>query len=787
MSKKFTLIIPTVKQTTMVRECIESILKAEPDQSLYEILVVDDGSDKAVQRWLKDLCTSLGVRILLKDVNRGFAHTVNFGMANSTSDYLVLVNNDITFKDRFLPGFLEAFASDNKIGVVGAKLLYPDGSVQHAGVVRRPNSPDFLHVHKGVLQNDPVVCQSRYYISVTGALFAISRQAYERVGVLNENYFVACEDTEYCLRVWASNLRVFFNHKIQATHQEGGTRGNTDSTKLKKGPEWFLKERETIAKFLKDFANYEVEKFEDRIRSLNHVLVEASKPKTASPAKLPSSIRAANSQPIKLEIGCGYNPQPGFLHLDVRPLPDVEYVCDFSKEPLPFEDNSLDEILSNHSIEHISWRGLPFVVGEWFRTLKPGGRVFLRTPDLEYIARSYLDGKTTPEWPGDEQYLTDNLSSEITPGWWANLKLYAGQDYPSNYHFMCFDFDMIKAFFERIGFTDVARLQIKPVFSSGELQVEAFKPAEQEVVSADPKRIWLKRTGALGDVLLTTPIARKLRHDNPGATIYVATNSPAAYVGNPDVNRVVSTDAVALGEGDQVVDLDLAYERRPKLHIIDAYAEAAFGVKLADKIFDKSTYLAVSANDLAIALDAVQGFDLKNTVAVHMAVTWKNRTFSKEFWNQVLCKLRGYGLGVVQLGAGGDISFPLATKFPGAGPIIDLTNKLSIAQVAALIGKVGCFLGNDSSLIHVAGTTQTPIVGLFTSAKPELRLPYRGGIMGANCKALVPSVSCAGCLHNEPAPVVYCDCRRGDFICLSQINPDTVVEAVRASLRGRAV
>jgi GT2 family glycosyltransferase/ADP-heptose:LPS heptosyltransferase/predicted SAM-dependent methyltransferase len=757
MNPRFSIIIPTVKATILVKQCIDSLIKHEPDRSKFEVVVVDDGSDSYVQEWLKTYCNENDVKLFLKEKNEGFSHTVNVGLRNARGEYLLLVNNDILFIKPCLDEFERAFDRDEKIAIVGAKLLYPNHTIQHAGVVRIPNSASFVHVNKHRNRDVPEVNKSQYFLAVTGALFGIRRKFFETSGGLNEGYFVACEDVEYCLRAWKTGSRVFYNHAIEAVHIEGETRGNTDATKLKKGPQWFLKEKETTARFFNDLKNMDVNLLESHVSQANQKIGEA--PAVVATLK-------------KLEIGCGYNPQPGYIHMDVRQLPHVEHICDFETSKLPFENNDLDEVLLNHVIEHISWRNLGFVFDEWFRALKPGGRVFLRTPDLEFIARTYLEGKTTPEWPGDEDYVKKHLADKITPAWWANIKLFAGQDYDSNYHYLCFDFEMLRALFEKKGFVRISRVNVTPVYSPGELQVEAFKPTEVENQKPKEigKRILIKRRGALGDVILTTPIAKKLREDNGrSAVINVATDSGTAYMNNPYVDTVMPFNSPSAGY-DQIVDLDLAYEKSPKMHIIDAYSMVAFG----HTDYDKTTTMVASDadRDAIDALISEKGIDPSKLVLMHMAVTWKNRTWPKDYWSSTVDKLlaAGYQIGIV--GSGGD----MVVQKPG---VVDLTKRLTLHQIAELIGRSKCFVGSDSGLLHVAGTTETPIVGLFFSAKGEYRVPYRRGELGWRTKILKPSVECYGCLAMEKPPVVFCDCKRSDYICLSQITPDMVLQGVK--------
>lgn len=452
---KVTLIIPTINQTRLVDQCLESFEAHHPEHQA-QIIVVDDGSSHKIQTELLTICRKHGAELICGNGNHGFSHSVNKGLEAATGDVMILVNNDIIFTQPILEEITASFTGN--IGIVGCKLLYPDGKVQHAGVVRQSKTV-FNHINKGAPSDNATVNTSKYYVSVTGALMAISRSCYERVGRFNEQYFVACEDTEYCIRTWTEGFSVWYNHKAEAIHIEGYTRGNTVESKNVKGPEWFAKEKAAITRFVSDLSKYGVDEIEKKINRMN---TELSAPPPVQ--KLP-----------KLEIGCGHNPQPGYIHMDVRAMPHVDVVHDFEKNPLPYKDGELTEILTNHVIEHISYRSLPFVLKEWYRTLKNGGRIFMRTPDLEFICKTYLEGKTTPEWPDDEKWIRENMTGVVTPAAWANLKLFAGQDYPSNFHMLCFDFDMLKTVLEKYGFKNVKRLNVEPVYSPGELQVEAYK------------------------------------------------------------------------------------------------------------------------------------------------------------------------------------------------------------------------------------------------------------------------------------------------------------------------
>lgn len=788
---KFSLIIPTVRQTALVKSCIETIRKHETNVDEYEIIVVDDGSDQRVHAWLKScLSKEKNTRLFTKSENRGFAHTVNMGLREAVGDYLILVNNDVQFIKPILRHVEATFNKREEVGVIGAKLLFPPGTrVQHAGVVRIPGRANFIHINKNTNRGNVSVNKSRYFPSVTGALYAIRRECWNDVGNWNENYFLSCEDTEYSIRCWVKGWHVFYDHNVEAIHIEGHTRGNTDNIKKRKDLQWFIKERQTIPKFAQDVQKYDLEGIDVMINQLNssvdlgsrtrpvsnHIHKKPSKIfETPSKQSTPQTPEAPPSPPKKrLEIGCGEFPQPGYIHLDIRKFAHVDVVCDFSKEKLPFKDGEIAEILSNHSIEHVPWRRLSHVLSEWNRVLEPGGKVFFRTPDLEFICRSYLAGRVTKEHPNDEGYVTKHYASKVTPGWWAIIKLFAGQDYDGNYHYFAFDFETAKATLERYGFERVTRLKIQPEFSPGELQVEAYKPEKKvkaQVIEKDPvERILLKRKGALGDVILTTPIARRLRElHGADAVIHVATDSGVVYLNNQWIDQVLP-GRTPPGGYTKFIDLDLSYEKTPERHIIDSYAERA-GLT---QDFDKRTELFASDGDIKYVdtLLADHSLTPSECVVVHMAVTWKNRTWPKDYWHKTLRLLTAKGYKVIVIGHGSDI-------FIQDHNVYNFMRKLSIQQIAQLVSVSRCFVANDSGMIHVAGTTDTKIVGLFTTAKGEYRMPYRQGQMGYNCRILKPKVDCYGCLHKQKPPVVYADCGRGDYKCLSEITPEMVVEAI---------
>ena len=187
---------------------------------------------------------------------------------------------------------------------------------------------------------------------------------------------------------------------------------------------------------------------------------------------------------VKLEIGSGGNPQPGYIHLDCRTgLPHLDIVGDI-KRFLPLREATVDEILSHSSIEHVSWRNVRETLADWYRVLKPGGRAIIYTPDFRYLCRMYLEGKTDPHLDNSYVELANRLFGAYTPSVWAMIKMFAGQEYPENFHYACYDFDLLKSILTSVGFAEVTR--IPPEYS---LRVVAFKPVDAPI-STPPKKVF---------------------------------------------------------------------------------------------------------------------------------------------------------------------------------------------------------------------------------------------------------------------------------------------------------
>lgn len=277
------------------------------------------------------------------------------------------------------------------------------------------------------------------------------------------------------------------------------------------------------------------------------------------------------------------------------------------------------------------------------------------------------------------------------------------------------------------------------------------------------KAILVQRIGALGDVLLTTPIVRRLREElGPEAVIDITTGCPQAYEGNPHISAVNPAPRTY----DRFINLDSVYENHPTMHIVDAYMEAVFG----DTDGNKRVVFGIEPPPPA---DLIRE---SKVVTLHGMRGWPSRSFSNEWWDTVIKLLVDADYKPCALGGPNDYS-PQPDTF-----VTNLVGRTSLRQATEAISQSCCFIASDSSLLHFAGATDTPIVGLFTCVKAEYRMPYRKKQLGYRMMAMTPkALSCYGCLADVPPPATFVACRRGDNACTfpEHLSPEDVVAAVK--------
>jgi ADP-heptose:LPS heptosyltransferase len=263
---------------------------------------------------------------------------------------------------------------------------------------------------------------------------------------------------------------------------------------------------------------------------------------------------------------------------------------------------------------------------------------------------------------------------------------------------------------------------------------------------------------AMGDVLLATPIIRQLYEDYSGKChIDVLTLKPEIFLHNPYIRQIFTPDTFGEVKGTyiRVINLDLAYENMPHVHIVDAYAMASHGA--ADKINSKRLELFPSDADRQRA-QSIQAKDIAGDyVVVHMRKdTWPSRNLPDVTWRKILdILLECTDFKIVQVGSPHEIAFDYHPR------LLNMLGRLNIQELRQIIAGAQCYVGVDSGTLHVAACTDTPIIAMFSSAHHRLREPLERP-PHARFIPIQPAVDCYGCQEHYPPPITGVICHRGD-------------------------
>lgn len=241
------IVIPTRDHADMLRRCIESI-RAKTAYPMYEILIVNNRSEEQnTLDYLLEIEDIDNIRVIPYDKEFNYSALNNYAVSEAGGDVVCLLNNDT---EVISAGWLETmlgFLQQTDVGAVGAQLLYPDETLQHAGVILGIGG-GAGHSHKykdanawGYMARANV---SQNLSAVTGACLLTYKKDFLRVGGLDEEDFsIAFNDIDYCLKLREVGLKVAYTPLVKLYHFESKSRGlDTDSDKARR----FEKEKENL-------------------------------------------------------------------------------------------------------------------------------------------------------------------------------------------------------------------------------------------------------------------------------------------------------------------------------------------------------------------------------------------------------------------------------------------------------------------------------------------------------------------------------------------------------------
>jgi O-antigen biosynthesis protein len=224
VAEKVSVIIPTRDKMPILKTCLDSIATRTAFPN-YEILIVDNNS---VEPRTREYLDQLPYRVLRFNEEFNFSKLNNFAAREATGKYLLFLNNDTEVITReWMTAMLE-WCQQAEIGAVGAKLIYPNQTIQHAGVVLGLGGVAG-HALAGLPKDTPtyfgVSHMVRNWAAVTAACMMVRREVFDAVGGFDEKLKVAFNDVDLCLRILQQGLRNLVTPFAQLYHYESASRG----------------------------------------------------------------------------------------------------------------------------------------------------------------------------------------------------------------------------------------------------------------------------------------------------------------------------------------------------------------------------------------------------------------------------------------------------------------------------------------------------------------------------------------------------------------------------------
>jgi GT2 family glycosyltransferase/glycosyltransferase involved in cell wall biosynthesis len=227
---EISIIIPVFNQFHFTQACLASLQEHQGTER-FEVIVVDDGSTDATSEAVPRMP---GVVYLRNETNSGFIASCNLGAKKAHGNYLVFLNNDTLVTNGWLSALINTFVEEPRAGVVGAKLIYPDGRLQEAGGIIWRDASGWNY---GRL-DDPQKPQYNYLREVdycSAAALMISKSLFTSVGGFDSRYAPGYyEDTDLAFKVCQAGYKVLYQPLSEVIHYEGATGGTDVSTGTKK-------------------------------------------------------------------------------------------------------------------------------------------------------------------------------------------------------------------------------------------------------------------------------------------------------------------------------------------------------------------------------------------------------------------------------------------------------------------------------------------------------------------------------------------------------------------------
>jgi len=227
--------IPSYEDYKVLESCIRSIFEHGTGK-VNRIIISDDCSTSIehisyLRNLQSDSANPIPIDVHFKKQNGGFSANVNNCLSKipENSDVLLL-NSDTEITEHAIEAMTSV--ARTSLAIVGARLLYPDGRIQHGGGFRNFNEPSwFEHLYRGFQEDHEPALVSSNCMFCTGAALYIPSELRKNIGVFDENFKMGFEDVDYCLRAWEKRHPVVYCGTAKIIHHESATRGKSNSSR----------------------------------------------------------------------------------------------------------------------------------------------------------------------------------------------------------------------------------------------------------------------------------------------------------------------------------------------------------------------------------------------------------------------------------------------------------------------------------------------------------------------------------------------------------------------------
>ena len=342
------IIVPVFNQHDATYECLTAVLENTQD---CEIIVIDNGSTPPIKPPFSGF---IETRVIRNEENKGFPVAVNQGIREAKGDVICLLNNDVIVT----PGWAERLLHHLETYAIVAPLTNFCAGVQ--SVQTDPYETKEQLCEAAVHLSEECAGESQDVNWVIGIVMMFKRSLYDELGSFDESLWPCCgEEIDFCFRARAAGYKVgiandvYVHHEGSKTFNELAAAGVIDYKEICKRNDAHLAE-----KWGADFWE-------------RQIIVDDS---------------------IRLNLGCGRYPLPGFINVDQFANVNPDLVC--NALDLPYAPGSVDAIYCGHLLEHLTLKEGRQALAYWRGLLKPGGTIAVTVPNFDILAKRHLANPT---------------------------------------------------------------------------------------------------------------------------------------------------------------------------------------------------------------------------------------------------------------------------------------------------------------------------------------------------------------------------------------------------------